>query len=203
MAAAAGGWRGAAAEQLAGAARQANGVARVEPTTAYESEAAYRARLEAMPLTDCCPPTRPRRPAAPNRPAPWSPPPARTCARGDIAQIGQNLTTVALLNVADDAAGPTDTQTVAGYGGTVYASADAFYIAGSDYDEEEGQITRLFKFDIGPDSLSMVASGQVPGAVASQFSMDEEGDFFRVATNTSNRRRRQTSGPVRAGTGRR
>ncbi|HEX8914030.1 MAG TPA: beta-propeller domain-containing protein, partial [Humisphaera sp.] len=95
---------------------------------------------------------------------------------------GQNLTTVAMIDTGDAAAGPTATSTVAGWGGEVYASTGAIYLASGEWDAS-GSVTRLFKFDLAPDGVPLAATGQVPGSILSQYSMDESGGYFRVATN--------------------
>jgi uncharacterized secreted protein with C-terminal beta-propeller domain len=156
------------------------------PGGVYESEAAYRARLEAMPLADLLPGYTATAPDG-DRAGPLI-----TSADAYVRdlgsdQVGQNLTTLALLNVGDTAAGPVATSTVAGFGGTIYASPDALYLAGSVWSFIGGDIgvangSRILKFQLAPDAVPLVATGQVDGAVLDQFSMDEDGDFLRVAT---------------------
>jgi hypothetical protein len=147
----------------------------------YESEAAYRARLEAMPLGELLPAYRST--AAGEAAAAGLLVTASDTYVRDVAapELGQNLTTLALLDVADDGGGPEATSTVAGFGGVVYASADALYLASLAWDTG-GESTRLFKFGLGADAVPLVATGQVSGAVLNQFSMDEEGATFRIAT---------------------
>jgi uncharacterized secreted protein with C-terminal beta-propeller domain len=87
---------------------------------------------------------------------------------------------------------------VVGSWGEVYASKNSIYIASpknyfyfagpvletlspvSTSDEE----TFIHKFDIGsnPEKAIYKASGKVRGRVLNQFSMDEEGEYFRIAT---------------------
>jgi uncharacterized secreted protein with C-terminal beta-propeller domain len=151
------------------------------PGGTYESEESYRARLQAMTLEDLLPSYH------------------ATARDGDThgllvkstdayvrdlasSELGQNLTTVALLDVGDTAGGPDATTTVAGFGGTVYASPDALYLAGAQY-SADGSESRVMKFELGVDSVPLVATGNVDGYVLDQFSMSESGDFFRVATS--------------------
>ena len=89
--------------------------------TVYESEAAYRARLAAMPLTDLLPSYTSEAGGTTTSGLLVQAPDAYVRDLADPT-VGQNLTTIALLNVGDDAGGTTATSTVAGYGGTVYAS---------------------------------------------------------------------------------
>jgi uncharacterized secreted protein with C-terminal beta-propeller domain len=156
------------------------------PGGVYESEASYRARLEAMSLDELLPgytATAPDGDTA-GRLVTSDDAYVRDLAEGDI---GQNLSTVALLNVGDTAGGPVATSTVAGFGGTIYASPDALYIAGATWSFVGGDVgvpngSRLLKFQLAPDAVPLVATGQVDGYVLDQFSMDEEGDQFRIAT---------------------
>ncbi|HKU48763.1 MAG TPA: beta-propeller domain-containing protein [Nitrososphaera sp.] len=57
-----------------------------------------------------------------------------------------------------------------------------------DYDtqiQKESQKTVIHRFAIGPDgTIEYVARGEVPGNLLNQFSMDESGDRFRVATTS-------------------
>ncbi|WP_148681080.1 beta-propeller domain-containing protein [Candidatus Nitrososphaera gargensis] len=57
----------------------------------------------------------------------------------------------------------------------------------ADYDEriaKETQITVIHKIAIGPEGISYSSRGEVPGRLLNQFSMDEHGDRFRVATTS-------------------
>ena len=49
--------------------------------------------------------------------------------------IGQNLTTIALVNTNDNAGGVAATSTVAGWGGEIFASTDSIYLASSDWND--------------------------------------------------------------------
>jgi uncharacterized secreted protein with C-terminal beta-propeller domain len=150
--------------------------------TIYESEASYRARLEAMSLSDLLPGFESTAGGSSRTGSLVAAPDAYVRDLGDL-DVGQNLTSVALLNVGDSTGGPVATSTVAGYGGTVYASTDALYLAGPQWDSDGGETTRLFKFGLRADAVPLVATGQVAGTVLNQFCMDEEGDDFRIATN--------------------
>jgi hypothetical protein len=156
----------------------------------YESEASYRDRLEKMPLADLLP--------------------GYSAEAGDVKSsgslvrapdvfvkdvdapvCGQNMTTVAVLNVGDDAAGPSGTTSVAGWAGTAYASTDSLYMATAFWEPGETPAdpgrsgTNLFKFELGPDSVPLAATGEVGGVVLNQFSMDERDGDLRIATATN------------------
>lgn len=148
----------------------------------YESEASYRARLEAMPLADLLPGYETEAGGTTRTGSLVTAPDAYVRNLGDD-NVGQNLTSVALLNVGDDTGGPVATATVAGYGGTVYASTDNLYLASPQWDADKGEQTRLFKFGLQADAVPLVATGAVAGTVVNEFCMDENGGDFRIATN--------------------
>ena len=55
----------------------------------------------------------------------------------------------------------------------------------NEYDakiQEENRKTIIHKISIDEDKIEYVAKGTVPGRLLNQFSMDESGDRFRVAT---------------------
>jgi inhibitor of cysteine peptidase len=57
----------------------------------------------------------------------------------------------------------------------------------AEYDErvaKETQSTVIHKIAIGSEGINYVAKGEVPGRLLNQFSMDENGDQFRVATTS-------------------
>ncbi|MGB0590591.1 MAG: beta-propeller domain-containing protein [Myxococcota bacterium] len=110
------------------------------------------------------------------------------------AHSGTNLTTVVTMNLDN---GATHGSAVPGNWGSVYASADAMYVAATNWgyywfwdveDEAPSVTSHIHKFDISPQSgrANYVASGSVPGYVLNQFSMDEHDGNLRVATTEPN-----------------
>ena len=94
------------------------------------------------------------------------------------------LVTVARLSTTDARPGIDDVAVMVGMGSTVYASADAVYVAGSSWWGGTGPATTLTAFSLG-DRIEHLASGSVPGFVPDQFAMDEAADgTFRIATQT-------------------
>jgi hypothetical protein len=158
-------------------------------TQVYESEASYRARLDATPLAELLP-TYAGKAGSTETTGVMVSAPDVYVKETDAPTCGQNMLTVAVLNVGDSGAGPSDTASVAGWAGVAYASPHALYLASQFYDGDgtEGnpirEGTNLFKFELGPDSVPLVATGEVEGTVVNQFSMDEEGDTFRIATTS-------------------
>jgi uncharacterized secreted protein with C-terminal beta-propeller domain len=150
-------------------------------TVLYESREDYIARLDAAALQDALPG--------------WT----ATDARGRTTSgllwnddnvyltdpqdpLDQSFLSVALIDVGDDTPGTDAAATVTGYDGQVYASQRSLYIAQSSWWGSQG--TDLFKFTLGADSVDLSATIKIDGGVINQFSMDEEGDYFRVATQS-------------------
>ena len=64
---------------------------------------------------------------------------------------------------------------------------DKIRVALNEYDtkiQEESRKTIIHKISIDEDTIEYVAKGAVPGRLLNQFSMDQSGDKFRVATTT-------------------
>ena len=154
----------------------------------YESEAAYRARLDATPLADLLPGYTAKAGGAEAEGVLVGAP--DLYVKDDDAPIfGQNMATVAVLNVGDAAGGPSGSTTVAGWAGPVYASARAIYLTSGFVDGEGADVregTNVFKFELAPDLVPLVAAGEVDGHVLNQFSLDEDADGrLRVATTST------------------
>jgi len=102
---------------------------------------------------------------------------------------GENLVSVVTFDV-DGGVGPISTTSAFGVGGTVYASADSLYIASASwYAPKRGwswsPTTFIYKFDLAEDGVPLVATGSVAGNIVNQYSMDEYGGDFRIATTDS------------------
>jgi uncharacterized secreted protein with C-terminal beta-propeller domain len=86
------------------------------------------------------------------------------------------------------------TKAYLGAGELVYASLNNLYLSASKYnfDETTDAIpkdtisTQIFKFNIDKGAVNFAAAGEVAGTVLNRFSMDENGDYFRIATTTQN-----------------
>lgn len=89
----------------------------------------------------------------------------------------------------DDPDGEIQEEVVIGAYGTVYASPENMYIAEPRYNynwwyEESGnsEETYIHKFGLDGVNIDYQGVGTVPGTVLNQFSMDESGEYFRIAT---------------------
>ena len=100
-----------------------------------------------------------------------------------------NMFSVVLIDPEAGGEGPDAVTSVVGMDGTVYASSRSLYVTAGEWDVPMGDWrgeyrTDIHKFDLGTDSIPLAASGQVPGWTLNSFSMDEEGEHFRIATTT-------------------
>jgi uncharacterized secreted protein with C-terminal beta-propeller domain len=82
-----------------------------------------------------------------------------------------------------------------GAGELVYASLNNLYLSASKYNfggngdvvpTENTITTQIYKFGIDKGTVTFAAAGEVGGTALNQFSMDENGDYFRIATTTQN-----------------
>jgi uncharacterized secreted protein with C-terminal beta-propeller domain len=80
---------------------------------------------------------------------------------------------------------------IAGYSDTVYASLGNIYVASAEWpyyggwrmpEPDSEARTTIHRFALEGPRTRYVASGQVPGTILNQFSMDESNGFFRIAT---------------------
>ena len=62
----------------------------------------------------------------------------------------------------------------------MYVSLNNIYVTFPDTAEE----TTIYRVHMQDNNLTAMAQGEVPGQVLNQFSMDEYGDYFRIATTT-------------------
>jgi uncharacterized secreted protein with C-terminal beta-propeller domain len=100
---------------------------------------------------------------------------------------GYAMTAVITLNATDidNSLGST---VVLANAGTIYASTESLYLTDTDYnvaaDLREQTIIHKFTFD-DDGVANYVASGQVPGRLLNQFSLDEQDGILRVATHVA------------------
>lgn len=100
-----------------------------------------------------------------------------------------NLVSVVSLSVVSDEPGLADSAAVYSTGAsTIYASLDNFYVFDGDYVAEDGQSTRIMKFDWDPATggVEFAAQTVVPGYILNQFSADERDGVLRIATTVRN-----------------
>ena len=153
----------------------------------YESEASYRARLAATPLSDLVPGYTGKAGAAEVSGSLMAAPNVFV-KETDAATFGQNMATLAALNVGDSTAGTFASTSIAGWAGPVYASPTAMYLTSGFWDGEGDagrERTNVFKFELGTSEVPLVAAGEVDGWLINQFSVSEDAaGRLRVATTT-------------------
>lgn len=110
----------------------------------------------------------------------------------DFIESGYLIVAGLNLDLPDEAA---NVSAYLGSGQNIYASTQNIYMAVTSYPSRqpfmfsisatsEADIfrTKIFKFEMSEGAVTYLASGKVPGTVLNQFSMDEYGDCFRIAT---------------------
>ena len=83
-------------------------------------------------------------------------------------------------------------QSILGGGNELYASENNIYIALIKYEYKDSKYygyydnfdvnTYIYKFEIDGTNVTYKAAGKVPGEILNQFSMDEDNEYFRIAT---------------------
>ncbi|MBI4146070.1 beta-propeller domain-containing protein [Candidatus Woesearchaeota archaeon] len=102
---------------------------------------------------------------------------------GDIRVITRyptNFVTIASINIMNGKL--VDKQTVAASAQNVYASLENIYIAETNYERQNKEATSIHKFNLYDGEIKYQGSGDVPGNILNQFSMDEHKGYFRIAT---------------------
>ena len=95
----------------------------------------------------------------------------------DIPDHSYGFTTILAVNVQNDEEEPTYKTLLLGGTSNTYVSLNNIYITFA-----EGENTLIYRFHIEGSEIECVANGGVPGYVLNQFSMDEYGGHFRIAT---------------------
>jgi uncharacterized secreted protein with C-terminal beta-propeller domain len=107
----------------------------------------------------------------------------------NFTDTSYTFTTVVALNIADDTQAPTHETIVMGGTSAIYVSTGNIYLTFPDYNwwqEDDTMKTTIQRVKIDQDSITFVASGEVPGYILNQFSMDEYNGYFRIATTLNN-----------------
>lgn len=106
-----------------------------------------------------------------------------------------NYLIVASVPLAGAADGSIVRQAYMGSGDTIYASLTDLYVGAqiNEYDEQKQydiwqppivrSSTQLYRFALDNGTVTYKTTGSVPGVPLNQFSLDESGDTFRIATS--------------------
>jgi uncharacterized secreted protein with C-terminal beta-propeller domain len=89
-----------------------------------------------------------------------------------------SYTTFVAMNIQDASEKPTTMSIMMGQASNMYVSLNNIYVTFPNTAEE----TAIYRVHMQNDNLTAMAQGEVPGQVLNQFSMDEYGDYFRIAT---------------------
>lgn len=152
----------------------------------FESEAAYRARLE-QAWKPALLPGYHVVDAEGGQTAGTLVDPARTSLPVDGGDA--SLLSVVSFTVGDDRVGPDAATTAGGIGGRVHASPSGLFVydthVGSWWDDgDAGTTTNIYRFDLTTADAPLVAMGSVPGLTLDQFSLDEHDGLLRIATTS-------------------
>ena len=112
--------------------------------------------------------------------------PAQDIYYSDVADYYYMYTTIIAVNTQNDGQEPTHETILLGASSSLYVSPSNIYLTfpvwGRDVGDSER--TSIHRLHIAGTEVDYVASGEVPGMVLNQFSMDEYDGYFRVATTT-------------------
>ena len=98
-------------------------------------------------------------------------------------------TSIIAINTQNDDQEPTIETILLGASSNLYVSLNNVYLTFPVWGRDLGDLakTSIHRIHIEGDEIEYVASGEVPGMVLNQFSMDEYDGYFRVATTTRER----------------
>jgi uncharacterized secreted protein with C-terminal beta-propeller domain len=112
--------------------------------------------------------------------------PATDIYYSDVADYYYMYTTIIAINTQDDNQEPTYETILLGASSNLYVSMDNIYLTFPVWGGYVGdsQRTAIHRIHIQGGTMNYTASGEIPGMVLNQFSMDEYDGYFRVATTT-------------------
>ncbi len=105
--------------------------------------------------------------------------PATEIHYSDIPDYSYAYTTIVAVNVKNDDEEPTLEPFLLGATSNIYVSVNNIYIT-----FPKNEKTLIYRIHIEGSQIGSAASGEVPGWVLNQFSMDEHDGCFRIATTT-------------------
>ncbi|MFB0556392.1 MAG: beta-propeller domain-containing protein [Dehalococcoidia bacterium] len=116
----------------------------------------------------------------------WEIPATDIYYSSNISDYYYMYTTVMAINTQNDAQEPTYATMLLGASSNLYVSMDNIYLTfpiwGGDVGNSER--TSIHRIHIDGSALNYTATGEIPGMVLNQFSMDEYNGYFRVATTS-------------------
>ena len=100
---------------------------------------------------------------------------------------GYGFTTIMSVNTVNDDEEPVHETLLLGSASTIYVSPSNIYVTFTDW-STGSEKTSIHRIHIDEGQIEYHATGEVPGRLLNQFSMDEHGEYFRVATTIGMRR---------------
>ena len=112
--------------------------------------------------------------------------PATDIYYSDVADYYYMYSTIIAVNIQDDNQEPTYETILLGASSNLYVSTDNIYLTFPVWGRDIGDVggTSIHRIHIEGSAMNYTTSGEVPGMVLNQFSMDEYDGYFRVATTT-------------------
>jgi uncharacterized secreted protein with C-terminal beta-propeller domain len=98
---------------------------------------------------------------------------------------GYGFTTIMSVNMVNEDEEATHETLLLGGASTIYVSPSNIYVTFTDW-SGGSEKTSIHRIHIDGGQIEYHATGQVPGRLLDQFSMDEQGEYFRVAATTGN-----------------
>ncbi|MGP3667347.1 MAG: beta-propeller domain-containing protein [Candidatus Bathyarchaeota archaeon] len=97
--------------------------------------------------------------------------------------VPSSYTVIVAINIFKDGETPECKAILTGYASCIYVSLDNIYVAMPKWGGRS-DLTEIHRISINGSKITCEASGEVPGKVLNQFSMDEYKGYFRIATTT-------------------
>jgi inhibitor of cysteine peptidase len=104
--------------------------------------------------------------------------PATEIHYSNVSDDYLSYTTFVAMNIQDASEKPTTMSIMMGQASNMYVSLNNIYVTFPHTAEE----TTIYRVHMQNNNLTAMAQEEVPGQVLNQFSMDEYGDYFRIAT---------------------
>ncbi|MHA1583424.1 MAG: beta-propeller domain-containing protein [Candidatus Baldrarchaeia archaeon] len=110
--------------------------------------------------------------------------PASKIYYSEVPDYYYTYTIIMAINVQNDQEEPTYETILMGITSSMYVSLNNIYLVVPKWSETGTEVTIIHRIHIEGSKIKYEATGQVPGRVLNQFSMDEYRGYFRIATTT-------------------
>ena len=110
--------------------------------------------------------------------------PASKIYYSEVSDYYYTYTVIMAINVQNDQEEPTYETILMGITSSMYVSLNNIYLVVPKWSETGTEVTIIHRIHIEGSKIKYEATGQVPGRVLNQFSMDEYRGYFRIATTT-------------------